>query len=86
MNDPLEQIMEERNKQYADAWSKTGEILEEMPAGGSSLLLDYPQAYFPWIMILNKWIRILTSPKNSDHWLDIAGYAMLVHKDLTDGE
>lgn len=78
-------IVEERNDEYQDAWKKHG-ILCAIPfiSVGLAHLLDvFPEAWFPWIMVLNKLLRALGSPKNPDHWLDIAGYATLVYNHLT---
>ena len=89
MGDPIKEVMEERGNEYGEAWAGTGEILNgyaEVTAGATNVLKTYAKAYFPWIMILDKWLRIMVTPKNPDHWLDIAGYAMLVHKDLTENK
>ncbi len=79
------EVIEERDEAYGRAWVKTGQIL--------SFLLRNPSAQpalfsthwvFSWIMILNKLSRILSSPDNPDHWLDIAGYATLVYEEVKD--
>jgi hypothetical protein len=84
MNDAQDMI-EIRNNEYADAWRLQGEICQTpaIKSGLEKLLIELPQAWFPWIMILNKLLRIFGSPVNPDHWLDIAGYATLVHNHLT---
>lgn len=82
------QTIAEREAQYAGAWEVTGKLVASpllMHSVGNLLNL-FPDAWFPWVMILNKLIRALWSPKNPDHWLDIQGYAKLVHDRLTEKE
>lgn len=82
----IESVMQERNTEYADAWATTGEVLKAIPSiahGVALLLFNYPRMYFPWVMILNKLIRILGTPNKLDSWVDIAGYAQLVVNELS---
>jgi hypothetical protein len=67
---------------YRDAWARTGEWLNPMGKEINALLTVYPRMYLPFIMIVNKLMRVLADPTNIDHWLDISGYAELVVKDL----
>lgn len=87
MTDPAEEVVKERNSNYANAWRVTGDIIAnaEGVRGGLNMLLSHNyEMYFPWVMILNKLLRILGSPKNPDHWLDIMGYAKLVYGTLVE--
>jgi len=71
-------IVDERNEAYADAWCLHGEVIKPVAEKTLSLLWSYPYMFFPWMLILNKLLRILGSPTNEDHWVDIRGYAELV--------
>ena len=82
-------ITEVHNREYADAWAVTGQLMasvRDVRTNLDNLLRIYPRMYFPWVMILNKLLRILGSPSNPDHWLDIQGYANLVWIELTPSE
>lgn len=79
------EVIEERDPVYGQAWKTTGEILQfflrdHVPTPK----LFFTHYVFNWIMILNKLSRILSSPDNPDHWLDIAGYATLVYEEVKD--
>lgn len=50
------------------------------------LIAKYPELYMPWVMILNKLIRILAVPDRADSWYDIIGYATLVYESLNKPE
>lgn len=82
------QITQERNAEYQDAWKYTGEVCSHTHIGQGldNLLVNYSFAWYPWIIILNKLIRILGSPTKLDHWDDIIGYATLVRDYLTSKE
>lgn len=77
----VEKVLKDRGEDYGPAWSTTGEILRYLITHRRQALFD-TQYVFNWMMILNKLARILASPNNPDHWMDIAGYATLVYKDL----
>jgi len=86
MNEGVKEVVEGRNKEYADAWARTGVLIAPIASEVNKLLVEYPQMYFSWMMILNKLLRVLGSPTNPDHWLDIEGYALLVRKYITEGD
>lgn len=70
------ELLEERDEAYGPAWQTSSMVLrflrpERHPIGQSN-------AYFPWIMIMNKLHRAMQSPDKRDHWEDIMGYAQLV--------
>lgn len=78
-------VVEEREKVYGQAWKTTGEILAFLLRKHVPPPKLFSTHYvFNWIMILNKLSRILASPHNPDHWLDIAGYATLIYEEVTD--
>lgn len=78
-------VVEEREKVYGRSWKITGEILAFFLKDHSTMPKLFSTYYvFNWIMILNKLSRILSSPNNPDHWLDIAGYATLVYEEVKD--
>ena len=79
-----DRLIDQRNAEYRDAWKLEGAVcsIPEIQEGLHVLHNLFPEAWFPWIMILNKLLRALGSPKNIDHWADIAGYAQLVQDHL----
>jgi hypothetical protein len=80
-----QELLRERNA-YANAWSITGKVMAPLFPSLSALGRTFPEAWYPWIMILNKLIRILGTPKHLDSWRDIVGYAQLVVDHLTKKE
>ena len=80
MTDQVGSLLADRNKEYADAWKLEGTVLTNMTILPQLSLLAsvFPEAWFPWVIILNKLLRALGSPRNVDHWRDMAGYATLV--------
>lgn len=79
------QLTLERQPEYQYAWAITGEVVAHpyIKKNLDFILYGCPRLYFPWIQILNKLIRALTSPTNVDHWEDIIGYATLARDHLT---
>lgn len=73
-----EKLIEERGNEYGNAWRTTGKLMQRVKDDLHELLRLFPDAYVPWMMILNKLVRILNSPWHQDSWEDIAGYATLV--------
>ena len=78
----MNNIIDERNEAYGDAWMHHGIVTKFLAPQVMELLTRFPQYYFAWTMILNKLIRALTTPLNEDHWVDIIGYAELVLRDI----
>jgi len=74
----LDKLLEEKGAAYGKAWAVEGQLLTPLVVPLSLLLKNFPEAWYPWIIIFNKLIRALTTPRNADHWRDIAGYATLV--------
>lgn len=74
----VRRLVESRNKQYADAWRKTGELASPIANEIASLHIAFPQSMIPWWTIFCKLIRVLGDPKHLDSWRDMAGYATLV--------
>lgn len=74
----VEDLLREREAQYGGAWAETGRVAVRYSPQLTRLLTSFPEAWYPWIMILCKLIRILTSPRHLDSWRDIEGYARLV--------
>jgi len=81
MSDPNE-IINERDDIYRGAWKKAGLMMEPVADDVANLLKVVPEFFSPWNIMMSKMARILGSPHNKDHWLDIAGYAMLVVHDI----
>jgi predicted acylesterase/phospholipase RssA len=86
MAQTTEQLLQERDKRYAQAWRKTGELLTPLYKPLMDLLMHFPEGWYNWIIIFNKLLRILGDPKHIDSWKDIAGYATLVVNFLEDKE
>jgi len=84
--DEVRELVDKRDMEYATSWKHTGKLMQLVLGYTHKLLYHNPEMYFPWVMILNKLLRILGSPTNRDHWLDIAGYAQLVLDSLPKGE
>jgi len=78
----MKTLVEERQKVYGDANELTGQVCRLVIGGLVSLCTKYPVMFHPWIRILNKLFRILYSPTNVDHWVDMQGYAELVIQHL----
>lgn len=86
LGESVRKTLQARGLEYGAAWRLTGRTLNELietTKVGLLPLLGSPYL-FNWIMILNKLHRALMSPENRDHWEDIAGYALLVVKDIDD--
>lgn len=74
----IKNLLKERNTQYADAWRKTGLLMRVVEKELNCLLVNFPELYYNWVIILNKLLRILGDPSHLDSWRDIAGYATLI--------
>ena len=81
----IRKLVEERDEEYAQAWKTSGIISQPVNEALRRLHDFYPEMHFPWVIILNKLVRILATPTNPDHWRDIAGYAQLVLDHLSEG-
>ena len=78
----IEEFIKARNSQYQDAWLKTGLMAKPVVQEIALLLLEFPEAWYSWVIILNKLVRILGDHRHIDSWRDIAGYATLVVEHL----
>lgn len=82
----IRSLIHERDEAYGSAWKVTGswliELIGNLPVNKPNILRT--PYLFAWIMILNKLHRALATPKDIDHWRDIAGYAQLVIEDIED--
>lgn len=78
----VSEVIDERGRQYGQAWAMSGLALVPMKDQIAYLLSAYPRYFFCWIMIHNKLLRLLKDPAHLDSWVDIAGYAQLVIYDL----
>jgi len=74
-----EQLIENRQSQYNDAWLYTGSVMQTFNdvLHQSNLFTRSPFAH-NWVLILSKLFRALHSPYNVDHWQDIMGYCKLI--------
>lgn len=80
----LSVLLEERSQQYGEAWKESGIWMSNMFFENDEVfeeLLRTPY-FYNWTIIFNKLFRILHDPYHEDSWLDIAGYAQLVAKDI----
>jgi hypothetical protein len=78
-----DKLLEERKREYGDAWILAGVWLNHKAVRDSAL---FQESIFihNFVLILSKMARALHSPYNVDHWRDIAGYATLVANWLTE--
>ena len=74
----IRELVESRDTQYAEAWRKTGLMSHMVASEIATMHHVFPEAWYNWVIILNKLARILGDPKHIDSWRDIAGYATLV--------
>jgi hypothetical protein len=72
-----DKLLEERKREYGDAWLIAGIWLNNAAIRNSPL---FTESLFThnFVLILSKLARALHSPYNVDHWKDAAGYATLV--------
>lgn len=78
----VKDVVEERGEKYGISWWVHGEIVKILLPQIIDLINVAPKYFFAWTLILNKLLRILTSPFEEDHWLDIQGYAELPLQDI----
>jgi hypothetical protein len=75
-------LVEERDKTYNKAWEITGEQLYYLQKTYDIDIFDTLQCHtFAWIAIYNKLMRMLFSPGDKEHPLDIQGYCELMLRD-----
>lgn len=75
-------LINDRGELYGNAHEITGKILQPVASELVELLSKWPALWIPWIMILNKLVRLLFSPTHLDSWMDIQGYAELAMHSL----
>ncbi len=72
-------LIQSRDEEYGSAWITSSRSIDDIP---SDLWFKFQvkamELLYAWVIIHNKLFRILASPRNVDHWKDIAGYAQLV--------
>jgi len=76
----IDELLNERDSEYGGAWLICGQLVRSLDL---SAILRTPYTH-NWIMIFSKVIRILASPSKLDHWQDIAGYATLVARHISE--
>jgi hypothetical protein len=77
----IEKLIEERDAEYGGAWLNAGLVISSFDPRDLDQLL-WSGYMHNWVQILGKLMRIISSPRNVDHWKDIAGYAALVAKHI----
>ena len=75
-------LLDKRGNEYGEAWKVTGQIVGTIHPQFEVFSGTAPEYSLAWMTILCKLIRALATPRNRDHWADIAGYAMLVANDI----
>jgi hypothetical protein len=78
----VEKVLEDRRQQYGDAWTQTALMILPVKAAFDHMMEVCPRYVNAWWTILSKLVRLLYNPTHYDSWLDIAGYATLVCRDL----
>lgn len=77
--DQVRDLIRNRDKEYGSAWITSSRALDSIPSDlWFRFQVSCMELLYSWIIIHNKLFRILASPRNIDHWKDIAGYAQLV--------
>lgn len=71
-------LIEERDRPYGNSWLITGVVIDTVIDLFTDFQQKAPELLIPWMMILNKLVRLLFSPYSEDNWKDIAGYVELV--------
>ena len=71
-------LIEERDHPYGNSWLITGVVIDTVIDLFTDFQQKAPELLIPWMMILNKLVRLLFSPYSEDNWRDIAGYVELV--------
>jgi hypothetical protein len=73
-----DEILRLRDRAYGGAWAKTGKLLNVVINDFHNMVELFPEAAYNWVIILNKLVRALASPREIDHWIDMRNYAQLV--------
>lgn len=71
----IDKLLGDRDSRYGKSWLTTNQIINFLWMRMPELIAS--DLGFNWIMILNKLIRALATPKDREHWIDIVGYAQL---------
>lgn len=81
----IQKLIEKRDKEYGNSWLITGQLINVVSDLFTNFQREAPELLIPWMMMLNKMVRLLFTPHKEDTWQDIAGYAQLVlrHFDVT---
>jgi len=82
VSEEIPALLVSRGDEYGEAWKLTGIVTGALLDDFVKMATVYPPVIHNWILILSKLLRALRSPKNRDHWVDIAGYAQLIVDDL----
>lgn len=76
------ELLKDRENEYKGAWRLTGKLLGFLFPYMGKLFEEANEFSYSWVIVLNKLIRILGSPRHLDSWKDIEGYAHLVVEEL----
>jgi len=77
MND-IHKLLDGRAQTYGKSFVIEGKMCRLAVEELKNLLLEFPEAWIPWLEVLHKLCRILATPRHLDSWRDIAGWATLV--------
>lgn len=81
----IDDLLARKQEAYGDAWKAASSVLHDKVVLRAFVrfVVNCPEYVYTWLVIMSKMMRILTTPKDPEHWQDIAGYAQLVLNDLT---
>lgn len=71
------QVLDERGEEYGKAWLLAGIILQRKEVLNSILFQQTPLSH-NFVLVVSKLCRMLTSPYNTDHYIDAIGYLTLM--------
>lgn len=84
----IQALLTKRGETYAEAWLTAGRVLEVMLLNDKTSFHRIAASGFlhNFVLIVSKLCRALATPRNIDHWRDIAGYATLIVQHLEQEE
>mgnify|MGYP001443382899 CR=1 FL=1 len=85
MSNEVRKLIEGRDRPYGNAWQLTGLAIFAVKQQFEAFMDAVPHYIIPWMMILNKLMRLLFDPDSRDNWVDIAGYVELVLRHMDEG-
>lgn len=73
-----DQVMNERNDKYGNAWFLTGKVTHECFNIARPVIFTESALSYNWQIIVCKMMRCIWSPLYDDNWLDTLNYSRLI--------